>query len=44
MDADEAYRENVRRELDKNSTIYTEQILNATSHKTQFFLAAVVSI
>ena len=33
MDADQAYRENVRRELHKNATSYIKQIQEATSHK-----------
>ena len=34
MDADLAYREKARQELHKNAMSYTEQILEATSHKT----------
>ena len=34
MDADKAYREKVRMQLQKNATSYIEQIIEATSHKT----------
>ena len=34
MDADYAYKEEVRREWHKNATSYIEQMLEATSHKT----------
>ena len=34
-DADLVYREKVRQELHKNSTSYTEQILEAMSHKPE---------
>ena len=34
MNTDKAYREKTRQELHKNTTNYTEQILEATSHKT----------
>ena len=33
MDADKTYREKARRELHKNATSYTEQILEATPHE-----------
>ena len=34
MDADKVYGETARQELYKNTTSYSEQILEATSHKT----------
>ena len=34
MDADKACREKAWREYHKNTTSYTEQMLEATSHKT----------
>ena len=34
MDADKVYQEKARQELHKNAKSYTEQILEATSHKT----------
>ena len=34
MDADFMYREKARRELHKNATSYTEQILEAAYHET----------
>ena len=36
MDADSASKEKARKELHKNATSYTEQILEATSHETSF--------
>ena len=33
VNADKVYREKARQELHKNATSYTEQILEATSHK-----------
>ena len=34
METGQAYRENVRRELHKNTTSYIEQIIETISHKT----------
>ena len=34
MNANKAYREKARREIDKNATSYIEQILEAASHET----------
>ena len=39
MDADKTYREKARLELHKNATSYTEQILEATPHKTATVLS-----